>query len=370
MTYPSTLLVTIDSLRYDTATDLMLRTQSQLNTWHDAAFAACPATMGSVPSILSGDRPQDAGLPSGASVWTEFGCETIGVTTNRLLAASYGYDDGMDTYHAPPSASDSKSITTRVASFLDTGTAAYEVASRVWSGVQKVQDTVIRRSPGKSYPPAEDVIDEFSGLIPESEPWAGWVHLMDPHHPYNPHDETRVEDQAATRRLLNGKGTDDDASRAQDRYRDEVRAVDKAVSRLLNAVPDSTRVIVTADHGECLGEAGVWGHPGTLRPETLRVPFGTRNISIDSSVISLSDVPAYLVPDRTPPSRDLAVAAYGDSLAVCNSEAVVSPDGAYSLDGAEIETPGPLARKRSRMSGETVTLEDGNEADLAALGYI
>jgi arylsulfatase A-like enzyme len=39
---------------------------------------------------------------------------------------------------------------------------------------------------------------------------------------------------------------------------------------------DSSIVVVTADHGDSLGEAGRWGHAYTVFPEILRVPFIAR----------------------------------------------------------------------------------------------
>lgn len=370
------LLVTIDSLRYDVATEAMSRTRARLDSWHEAAFATCPATMGSVPAILSGDRPQDAGLPSGASVFTTFDCPTVGITTNRLLAASYGYDDGFDTYRAPASAQESSSLTTKAAAALDTGTMAYDVASRLWSVVQLLQDRVPRTAVPKSYRPADEVVDEFLSTLPaRNSPatefeWAGWLHLMDPHHPYDPAPASRAADQAVTRRLINGRGDDTDANRARDRYHQEVAQVDDAVARLLDAIPETARVIVTADHGECLGEGGTWGHQGDLRPATLRVPFGTRGITVDSPVVSLRDVPAYLHPAREPPAREHALAAYGDETAVATDDLIVGPAGAWTLDGEPTRPPRDLDRLRSTDSNDTVTLADANTDDLRALGYL
>jgi len=66
------------------------------------------------------------------------------------------------------------------------------------------------------------------------------------------------------------------------RYDLEVAAVDHAVGELLRdlerrGVADETLVILTADHGEALGERGQIGHVNTLYDEVLRVPLVIRS---------------------------------------------------------------------------------------------
>jgi arylsulfatase A-like enzyme len=64
-------------------------------------------------------------------------------------------------------------------------------------------------------------------------------------------------------------------------YDTGVRYVDDHVGRLLNAladlgVLDETAVVVSADHGECLGELNVWGDHQTADHITARVPLIVR----------------------------------------------------------------------------------------------
>ena len=48
--------------------------------------------------------------------------------------------------------------------------------------------------------------------------------------------------------------------------------LDKAICRLLSQVPENTIVVICADHGECFGEDGFWGH-GFNHPKVLEVPL-------------------------------------------------------------------------------------------------
>ena len=81
-----------------------------------------------------------------------------------------------------------------------------------------------------------------------------WVHLFDPHAPYDPPP----------------------AFAGDDPYRGEIAAVDAAVGRLLDAWdarPGPAVVALTADHGEAFGEHGEESHSLFVYDVTLRVPL-------------------------------------------------------------------------------------------------
>jgi arylsulfatase A-like enzyme len=87
-----------------------------------------------------------------------------------------------------------------------------------------------------------------------------FVHYFDPHFPY----ERRADAPASI-----PPGTAGD-------YLAEIWAVDRAVGRLLAALPDSGRsafVVVCGDHGEGLGENGERTHGYFLHDSVLRVPL-------------------------------------------------------------------------------------------------
>jgi len=91
------------------------------------------------------------------------------------------------------------------------------------------------------------------------EPFFAWLHLYDPHQPYEPPGEW--------------------AERfADDPYRGEIAFVDQQVGRLVEelkrrGLAGETAVVVTSDHGEAFGEHGEWGHGLLAYDETLRVPL-------------------------------------------------------------------------------------------------
>ncbi len=92
-----------------------------------------------------------------------------------------------------------------------------------------------------------------------TKPFFLWLHLFDPHAPYDPPPEFRA--------------------RYSDRpYDGEVAFVDTQVARLLAALDRSgaagnTLVVLLSDHGESLGEHGEQSHGVLLYDATLRVPL-------------------------------------------------------------------------------------------------
>jgi arylsulfatase A-like enzyme len=127
-----------------------------------------------------------------------------------------------------------------------------------------------------------------------------WVHYQDPHGPYDPPLGRRERQLPQAQRAPDAAAllpvAPDDAGRGaipayqylggrrdvafyRAGYRGEVEYVDEEIGRLLAGLRerrlDATSVVVlTADHGESLGERGVWfAHGGELGDEQIRVPL-------------------------------------------------------------------------------------------------
>ena len=113
-------------------------------------------------------------------------------------------------------------------------------------------------------------------------PWLAWVHYFDPHSPYEP--------------------PGDFGRRFADRpYDGEIAFADEQLGRLLDALQtkrllDRTIILVTADHGESLGEHGEDTHGVFVYDATLRVPW----------IMAGPGVPAKLVPTVVARGIDVA----------------------------------------------------------------
>ena len=140
-------------------------------------------------------------------------------------------------------------------------------------------------------------------LAERGQPWFLWLHYMDPHGLYDPPPEHRVFHTAgpdpippdpgpkpgelyrhhvaeynvpASARLADGRI---DANAVRDLYDGEVHYVDAEIGRLIDALRESgelarTLIVVTADHGESLGEHQYWFEHGRDAYEAgCRVPL-------------------------------------------------------------------------------------------------
>jgi len=158
--------------------------------------------------------------------------------------------------------------------------------------------------------PAEAISDAalawLDGL-PSDQPYFLFANYFDPHAPYEPRetwpDLPRASEPFAPDydALMRGTRELDADQRAilRDRYDAEIRGMDRQLGRLLDAVlsrpgGERTLVVVTADHGEALGEHGRFGHGFWLSEEQMRVPLLVRYPG-DREAGTHSDVPIQLV---------------------------------------------------------------------------
>jgi arylsulfatase A-like enzyme len=153
---------------------------------------------------------------------------------------------------------------------------------------------------------------------PRDRPFFLWVHLFDPHGPYAPpppwderyyagdprdpghHSMEQVSGVAPyLRSSLEGIT---DAAWVQAQYEGEISFADQQAGRIVDAIPSDTLVVVAGDHGESLGEHGVWfNHGDDVYGESTRVPLAMRwpgHVSAGTIVatpVELTDVAATIL---------------------------------------------------------------------------
>lgn len=104
---------------------------------------------------------------------------------------------------------------------------------------------------------AAEVVDRASqwlGGRGAGKPFFLWVHLFDPHGPYDP--PSPFHEKHAGRP-----------------YDGEVAYTDQQLGRLLERIPANTLIAVVSDHGESLGDHGEFTHGVFLYDSTLRIAF-------------------------------------------------------------------------------------------------
>jgi len=139
----------------------------------------------------------------------------------------------------------------------------------------------------------------------------GYLHVIDPHAPYQPPESTRNWYEAILRGSAGPKWSDpiwlESARRAL--YDGEVAANDIALPELIRTLEeldllDDTLIVFIADHGEHLGEHDLWDHIPPSYMQVVHVPMLMR---LPSSVAepAVVDQPVQLV-DLMPTVMDLA----------------------------------------------------------------
>jgi arylsulfatase A-like enzyme/Flp pilus assembly protein TadD len=237
----SVLLVTIDTLRADRvgaygardARTPHLDALAGRGVLFEEALSSAPLTLPSHATILSGLDPVHHGVrDNGTYVFPE------GRDTLATLLKAQGHATG---------------------GFVG----AYVLDRRfgLARGFDAYDDVIERRQEGasvlESERPCDAVVDAATAwLTGVKRPFLAWVHLYDPHAPYDPPSPFR--EQFAGRP-----------------YDGEIAHADACVGRLLAALPDAQRTlaVVLSDHGEGRGDHGESTHGLFVYQSTLRVPF-------------------------------------------------------------------------------------------------
>lgn len=242
-TFPNLLLITIDTLRPDRVscyTDRFLRTPNidslaEKGVVFERAFAHVPITLPSHASILLGLTPPRHGVRDNARFRVKPELTTLaeflkaqGFSTGAFVGAfpldsRFGLNQGFDYYDD---------------AFPTQPALPFTFSERRAEVVVNAAIKWLAEQPG---------------------PWFGWLHLWDPHAPYLPPEAylSRFKD---------------------DPYSAEVAYVDDQLGRLFSFLAErkeiaETIIILTADHGESLGEHGEITHSYFAYNSTLWVPL-------------------------------------------------------------------------------------------------
>jgi arylsulfatase A-like enzyme len=244
------------------------------------------------------EAQRDRLLPS---VFGAAGYETAGVSTNLWLTELSGFATGFDHFHTVD--------TRRQATMSDTS---------LRSRLDWISEGVRARADDGAAE-AETALRGFlDGREDDSRPFFAFVNLVEAHSPYLPprpynplgpigRARSAVEARrhltlgAVWRACAGGFDVPDGAlERMRDLYAASIRLLDDWLERLLadldgRGILDDTIVIVTADHGENLGEGGLMGHAYSLDQRLTRLPFVAAGpIDEPEGVVSLASVPSLL----------------------------------------------------------------------------
>ena len=247
---PNILLITIDTLRadhlgsygYTTASTPSLDALARRGLRFDRAVTVTPLTLPAHVSLMTGTYPGYHGIrdnAGGALAETQTtlaevlrgrGYRTAGFVASFVLDHRWGLDKGFDRYSddverpKPPS---------------DVGL-----------------DTVQR--------PGHEVVDDATAWMDEDKdrPFFAWVHLYEPHTPYDAPERLRARFPPTT----------------VGAYDAEIATADEQVGRLIDRLSSEGRlgrtiVVALGDHGESLGDHQEQEHGFFIYDATVRIPL-------------------------------------------------------------------------------------------------
>ena len=301
-------LITIDTLRADrigrgvapTLDGLARSGVSFVNarTTVPLTLPAHVSLMTGTPPAIHGVRengvPFSGSLPTLAKIFRGAGYRTGAFVGAYVLDRRFGLADGFETYD-----------------------------DRVKRDPDAAARLEAERRAGEVVDAAGAWLDRHSA----EQPFFLWVHLYDPHAPYDP--------PAEYRRLRQGSGeprrSEAEAGTGSGLYDGEVRYADAQLARLLQRIPrgllDRTVLVIAGDHGEGLGEHGEATHGMLAYESTLRVPLivsapgaAARQIAAPVSLVDVAPTVLRLAGvsgalGENPQRRDVMDAKSGDSYA-------------------------------------------------------
>lgn len=291
---PNILLITVDTLRADRlgyaghgqANTPNIDRLAREGTVFLQATTPFPRTTPALASLLSGRWPQnhgsrevgqkmEEGVPLLSQLLQDQGYQTLGLTANGAAGKPQGFARGFDRF-----ATD-KDLPNRRATFVT------------------------------------DLALEMLAEVDAEEPLFLWAHYVDPHYPYSPPKPwSKTENPAPCRELfqLSNSGrlkagwvfSDREGISSQAResclelYDAEIAYTDHEIGRLLAGLDEAGRlegslVVFTADHGDNLGEEGLfYQHGPNLHDASMRVPLIFRGpgiaAQVDEGIARLEDV--------------------------------------------------------------------------------
>ena len=269
---PDIILITIDTLRadrlgsygYSRDTSPFIDSIATTGVRFDNAYSPSSWTVPSMVSLMTSAYPDVHGVvhgvvDSGAVQYQETipevlevfpqtlkaaGYATFGVTANKHLEPSFGFERGFDQYQC----------------------VGFSRAAAVLSTLTQWQES-----------------------LASARPYFLWIHLFDPHAPYLKQEPqfSRYWGDRPNRALLVGLSParrygrmevpldEEGAAFVSTLYDSEIRHTDDQLKKILDIIPRSkdAALILTSDHGEELGDHQGYGHGRNLFNETIRVPM-------------------------------------------------------------------------------------------------
>ena len=406
---PNVLIVVLDTVRadrlslygYERPTSLNLERFSKRGIRFDRARATAPWTLASHASMFTGRWPHEVvaqwmtplhgNLPMLAEYLGSHGYATAGFVANLVYCSQNSglargfthYEDYILERLAPlRTAGLVEKTTTSVYELITVFQVAPLYPIRDWVHYWFVYDH--RKDAGAIN---RAFLEWLTDRRQPDRPFFAFLNLLDAHHPYvlpagAQHHFVKYYASPGDFKAVYEQWQDLDKTRlprelldlARDSYDDCLKHIDEHLGLLFDelerrGVLNRTLIIVTADHGEGLGEHGLFDHGESLYRTEIRVPLvivppsGLDPPTVVGETVSLRDLPATIV-DLVGQGEGSPFP--GESLARFWRE--TSPTGAGSLRDrspviSELMAPNPLRPNQGRSPasrGPLISLAEGD----------
>jgi len=247
---PNVVVITVDTLRadrlgcygFERARTPHIDKLAAEGVLASHVIAPTPITLPSHTSIFTGLQPPAHGVRDNASFLVPDEAVTL---AERLKAEGYRTQAFI-----------SAMVLHRMYN-LHQGFDGYD--DQLWGGGDRADIALVRQRSGERT--MDLVLQWLNGNVgtrAKAVPFFLWVHLFDPHAPYDPPAS--------------------DAEAAPTPYDGEIASVDRQIGRFVEALRqkdalDDTIVVFTSDHGESLGEHGEATHAVFIYESTVHVPL-------------------------------------------------------------------------------------------------
>lgn len=258
--YPNFLLLTFDSCRFDVARTARTPVLDSYGVLHEAQTPS-NFTYGAHLAFFAGILPNSSQpLP----FFNRFTRQLIGLVetgeTRVAKEAAFPVDSRHDIISGL-TAMGVKTIGAGAMNWFRQGTLTDRFESFQFTGTD-----------------AEAQIDFLLSELEPDRKFFGFINFGETHFPFTHAENPKPCNEPVLARLIDWPPAPKDGVRtgrdnpAFARQVEALEFIDSRLARLFSSVPENTVVVACADHGECLGEDGYWGH-GVNHPQVLTVPM-------------------------------------------------------------------------------------------------
>ncbi len=300
------------------------------------AFSAAPWTLPSHASLLTGTYPSrhgahgghtylDAGLETLAETFSRAGYETVGFSNNTWITAEFGFDRGFESlkkgWQFTEEGADFGDVIRQKTLAGKTRAVRRELFSGnpVKNALNAAYAQYTHRYGDDGAKRTVKRVRSWLDSRADDRPFFALVNCIEPHIDYRPPREY-VED-----RLPEGTSYEEALAVRQDPrafdveeytltehefrilralYRGEIAYLDDRIGEIRDALEsagewEDTVLVVTSDHGENVGEHGLFGHQYNLYETTIHVPLVVAGGAFDGGsrreeLVQLVDLPPTL----------------------------------------------------------------------------